>query len=58
MLEPETSVGADLGLSWVSADASSRAGVTLFRSTYHDLIDFDFESFLHVNRSSVEAESR
>jgi vitamin B12 transporter len=53
-LLPETSNGADAGVEYVSR--ANRFGLTLFRSTYHDLIDFDFEQFLHVNRSSVEAE--
>ncbi|HEX2463440.1 MAG TPA: TonB-dependent receptor [Thermoanaerobaculia bacterium] len=53
-LEPETSNGADAGVEYVRN--GNRLGLTLFRSTYHDLIDFDFEQFLHVNRSSVEAE--
>jgi outer membrane cobalamin receptor len=53
-LVPETSNGADAGLEYLRR--GDRFGLTLFRSTYHDLIDFDFEQFLHVNRSSVEAE--
>jgi outer membrane receptor protein involved in Fe transport len=54
VLVPETSNGADAGVEYVRR--GDRFGLTLFRSTYHDLIDFDFEQFLHVNRSSVEAE--
>ena len=53
-LLPETSNGADAGVEYVRR--VNRFSLTLFRSTYHDLIDFDFEQFLHVNRSSVEAE--
>ncbi len=53
-LLPETSNGADAGVEYVRR--ANRFSFTLFRSTYHDLIDFDFEQFLHVNRSSVDAE--
>lgn len=47
-LRPETVLGADLGVEW--QDAS----LTLFYNRYENLIDFDFESFLHLNRSEVE----
>jgi outer membrane cobalamin receptor len=53
-LLPETSNGADAGIEYVGGD--HRFGLTVFRNRYHDLIDFDFEQFLHVNRSRVEAE--
>ena len=53
-LLPETSVGFDAGLGLERG--STRFGVTVFSNTYRDLIDFDFETFTHVNRSRVEAE--
>jgi outer membrane cobalamin receptor len=53
-LAPETSNGVDAGVEYLARE--HRFGLTLFRTRYHDLIDFDFEQFLHVNRSTVEAE--
>ena len=53
-LLPETSNGGDLGIEWKSGRA--RAGVTLFSIRYQELIDFDFNTFSHINRSEVEAE--
>lgn len=54
-LRPETALGGDLGVERAFAAARAEAGATLFYNRYHDLIDFDFESFLHVNRSEVTA---
>ena len=51
-LRPETVLGGDLGAEW-RLDRSD-AGLTLFYNRYEDLIDFDFESFLHLNRAEVE----
>jgi outer membrane cobalamin receptor len=53
-LVPETSEGADLGVELGSGSAS--LAVTLWTSSYDDLVDFDFETFLHVNRSRIEAD--
>lgn len=57
-LRPETLLGADLGLEHrFGAGAASGLvlDATLFANRFRDLIDFDFQSFLHVNRSEVEA---
>jgi iron complex outermembrane receptor protein/vitamin B12 transporter len=54
-LKPETSYGGDLGIDWRLA-SRVEAGVTAFRQRYENLIDFDFQRFLHVNRSAVEAQ--
>lgn len=54
-LEPERSVGGDAGLDWRLGPRAD-AGVAAFWQRYEDLVDFDFESFLHVNRSRVEAQ--
>jgi outer membrane cobalamin receptor len=51
-LRPETVLGGDLGVEW-RLDRSD-AGLTLFYNRYEDLIDFDFESFTHLNRAEVE----
>ncbi|HVT57774.1 MAG TPA: TonB-dependent receptor [Thermoanaerobaculia bacterium] len=54
-LRPETSFGADAGAEQTFAAARFTAGATLFYNRFRDLIDFDFQRFLHVNRSIVEA---
>ena len=53
-LKPEKSVGGDAGVD-VRLSPRLDAGLTAFRQRYQDLIDFDFASFRHVNRSAVEA---
>jgi outer membrane receptor protein involved in Fe transport len=52
-LRPETVVGGDLGADWRLIH-NVDAGLTLFYNRYRDLVDFDFETFSHVNRSEVE----
>jgi vitamin B12 transporter len=54
-LAPETVLGADLGVERAFAAARLEAGATLFYNRYDDLIDFDFATFTHLNRSEVEA---
>lgn len=54
-LRPEISTGGDLGIEHRVAAAHLDADATLFYDHFRDLIDFDFQQFLHVNRSSVEA---
>ena len=54
-LRPETVVGGDAGVERRFAAGRVDAGVTLFVNRFSDLIDFDFDRFLHVNRSRVEA---
>lgn len=51
-LRPETVLGGDLGAEWRFGRADG--GLTLFYNRYEDLIDFDFETFTHLNRSEVE----
>lgn len=53
-LKPETSYGGDLGVDW-RLTSRADAGLTAFQQRYDNLIDFDFQKFLHVNRSAVEA---
>ena len=53
-LKPEKSVGGDAGIDW-RLTSRLDAGLTGFWQRYEDLIDFDFESFLHVNRTDVRA---
>lgn len=54
-LRPETVLGGDLGADWQWGGGRADAGLTLFYNRFEDLIDFDFESFTHLNRSAVEA---
>lgn len=51
-LRPETVLGGDLGADWEIGRAD--AGLTLFYNRYEDLIDFDFATFTHLNRSQVD----
>lgn len=53
-LRPETVLGGDLGIEAEPA-AGLSGGLTVFYNRYEDLIDFDFATFSHVNRSEVEA---
>jgi iron complex outermembrane receptor protein/vitamin B12 transporter len=53
-LKPEKSVGGDAGLDW-RLTTHADAGLTLFWQRYEDLIDFDFATFRHVNRTDVRA---
>ena len=53
-LKSETVLGGDAGMTWELAQGSF--GLTAFYNRFEDLIDFDFETFRHVNRSVVEAQ--
>lgn len=55
-LRPEESTGIDLGVELESPDGDLGAGLTVFHNRYENLIDFDFDLFQNVNRSSVEAD--
>jgi vitamin B12 transporter len=54
-LRPERVLGGDLGVDRHFAAARLETGLTLFYNRYEDLIDFDFATFTHLNRSEVEA---
>lgn len=54
-LRPEESWGGDLGISHRFHEAGAELDVTVFLQRYKDLVDFDFETFAHVNRSRVRA---
>ena len=54
-LRPETTVGGDAGIEHTFGAARLETAATLFYNHFHDLIDFDFRKFLHVNRSAVAA---
>ena len=53
-LRPETAWGLDVGVEQRLVQGL-RAGINLFYTRYRDLVDFDFESFRNINRSSVES---
>ncbi len=55
-LRPETAVGGDAGIDHTFAALHLDASATLFYNRFHDLIDFDFTRFLHVNRFAVAAQ--
>lgn len=54
-LRPETGLGGDLGVEG-SLSAGLTGGLTVFYNRFEDLIDFDFATFSHVNRTEVEAQ--
>ncbi len=53
-LKPETTWGQDVGIEQALA-RGLRVGANFFYNRYRDLVDFDFESFQHINRSSVRS---
>jgi vitamin B12 transporter len=55
-LRPEKVLGGDLGVDRHFAAARLETGLTFFYNRYEDLIDFDFDTFTHLNRSEVEAQ--
>ncbi len=54
-LDPERSRGGDLGVEGTFADGAVVVDVTLFRTTFDDLIQYDFGSFTFANIGSAEA---
>jgi len=52
-LKPETSESYDFGVEQAFLDGRLQLGATYFNNDYEDLIDFDPEIFLQVNRDSV-----
>ena len=54
-LRPEESWGGDLGISRRFPKAGADLDAAVFLQRYKDLVDFDFETFSHVNRSRVRA---
>lgn len=53
-LKPETAWGLDLGIQQ-ELPHDLRAGINFFNNHYQDLVDFDFDSFQHINRTSVSS---
>jgi vitamin B12 transporter len=52
-LRPERTWGGDAGIEHSRAGGRLELGASYFLQQYQDLVDFDFEQFLHVNRAQV-----
>ena len=55
-LKSEQSESADIGVTQRFLDDKLATTVTLYRSEFTDLIDFDFDLFTNVNRTEVTAQ--
>jgi vitamin B12 transporter len=55
-LEPEHAWGGEAGVEHRFAPARLDLGAAYFRQEYSNLVDFDFELFLHVNRARVRTQ--
>jgi outer membrane cobalamin receptor len=55
-LRAESAWGGEAGLEHDWRAARLSVGATYFLQRYEDLVDFDFEEFLHVNRSRVRTQ--
>ena len=55
-LKPERTVGGEIGLEHGVRSARLTLGAAVFRHEYRDLVDFDFDAFLHVNRARVRTQ--
>jgi vitamin B12 transporter len=52
-LKPEHTLGGEIGLEHDVPSASLSLGASAFLNEYRELVDFDFDRFLHVNRGRV-----
>ena len=55
-LAPEHVWGGEAGLEHELRGARATLGATYFRQEYSNLVDFDFDRFLHVNRAHVRTQ--
>jgi vitamin B12 transporter len=55
-LKPETTLGGDVGLEHSLAGGRLNVGAVYFLNEYRDLVDFDFDRFIHVNRARVRTQ--
>jgi len=55
-LRPERTVGGEVGVDHRFRGARLTAGAAFFLHEYSDLVDFDFDLFLHVNRAKVRSQ--
>ena len=55
-LQPEHAWGGEAGVEHRFAPARLDVGAAYFRQEYSNLVDFDFDRFLHVNRARVRTQ--
>jgi vitamin B12 transporter len=55
-LRPESAWGGEAGIEHAFRPARLSVGAAYFLQRYQDLVDFDFEQFLHVNRARVRTQ--
>ena len=55
-LKPESTVGGEVGLEHEVRAARLAFGASYFLNEYRDLVDFDFDRFIHVNRARVRSQ--
>jgi len=55
-LKPERTVGGEIALEHGFRSAGLTLGAAVFLQEYKDLVDFDFDAFLHVNRARVRTQ--
>jgi outer membrane cobalamin receptor len=55
-LEPERTIGGEAGVARSFAGGRLEVGASYFFHEYRDLVDFDFDVFLHVNRAKVRTQ--
>ena len=55
-LKPERTVGGEAGVDHAIARGRLELGAAYFLHEYSDLVDFDFDLFLHVNRAQVRTQ--
>lgn len=55
-LRPERTIGGEAGVDRSFAGGRFEAGASYFFHEYRDLVDFDFDQFLHVNRARVRTQ--
>jgi iron complex outermembrane receptor protein/vitamin B12 transporter len=55
-LKPERAWGGEAGIEQEIPPARLVLGAAYFRQDYRDVVDFDFEQFLHVNRADVRSQ--
>jgi outer membrane cobalamin receptor len=55
-LQPEHAWGGEAGVEYRFAPLRLDVGAAYFRQEYSNLVDFDFDRFLHVNRARVRTQ--
>ncbi|MFN8094465.1 MAG: TonB-dependent receptor [Vicinamibacteria bacterium] len=55
-LRPERTLGGEAGVDRALSGGRLELGASYFLHEYRDLVDFDFDQFLHVNRARVRTQ--